>query len=363
MIRKILYKIRLALLGVILGMKKAEDETLHQSGIQTGDGSSIDQQVADHSVAKALLRGEVTQEVKELRYRTYLIDREAKHFNYFSPLLAKKKGVNDFKFVSYEDSDRREVVTIQNNRFRIENVLEGLSSVSDGVYTDPERATEISVAYDFCPTFQLGNYVTKVVVKKGDSDYDAVLDLYVSEYDCKSADRRPFVNAVKSCISTGVPRPFLEIASVEFTTKNAYRVDDMLHFKFGEPRLERIMEYDGSFVLRYFCNVIDGGTDLTAEFYDEKMAEKYAANAPRPSTIDYDPRMRFRTYKCSCCGKEVSYIPSDVDDMDPSEESSDGSVTEYFDYEVAEATYGVMLCKDCAAKREAELMEGMAGRK
>ena len=54
------------------GLQGAEREIMGSSN--TGeDGTVITQEVSDERVSKHLLKGEVTQEVEELRYRTYKV--------------------------------------------------------------------------------------------------------------------------------------------------------------------------------------------------------------------------------------------------------------------------------------------------
>ena len=90
-ISKITNNIKLFFYDLLYGMKATEDVVFHQSGSGDGDGTSISKQVEDTRVSKALLKGEVTQEVEELRYRTYLVDKESKCFEYYAPTLAIKK--------------------------------------------------------------------------------------------------------------------------------------------------------------------------------------------------------------------------------------------------------------------------------
>jgi hypothetical protein len=138
--KKIWRTLKLFLVGLSLGMKKTEDDLLHQSGLDTTVGSSVNQQVKDKSLAKALLRGEVTQEVIDLRYRTYAVARESTHYKYFSPMLAKKKqDINDSNFVHFENSDNREVVTIQENKALIRNVNEFLETTENSKHKKPKN--------------------------------------------------------------------------------------------------------------------------------------------------------------------------------------------------------------------------------
>ena len=355
--KKFWQTIKLLWFGLFLGMKSTEDNTLHQNGINVDDGSTINQQVSDHSVAKALLRGELTQEVMELRYRTYAVAREAGHFSYFSPTLAMKKGVNDFKFLHIENEDNREIITVQENKQEVETVTDALLRIGDdGKFENPEKQYNIIMKRDCTPRFKLEQFTTKVVVKKGDDDSLAVLDIYVSKYpDDKNMTSKPFIKEIERIIDQGIRSDVLNIKSLEFETYKAYRLDDMIRFEFGNLTIEKIFEFDGDYVLRFIADVIDGGTDTTHEFYSESMAKKYENKERKELTIDFDAAMQIRTYKCADCGKEVVYDARALDAMNASDDYGDGKTTEYLDYEMSEHEFGRMLCKECAAKAQEEL--------
>lgn len=124
--------------ALFYGMKNTEDIVFKQSGMTNGvNGTTINQTVNDNSVAKALLKGEVTQEVEQLRYRNYLVDREAKQYEYYTPTLAMKRDKMDSKFVKYWNEDNLEIITIQPN----EPSDEGINSFEvnkEGVYKSYE---------------------------------------------------------------------------------------------------------------------------------------------------------------------------------------------------------------------------------
>ncbi len=357
--KKIFKYIKYLWFGFILGMKKTEDETLHLSGIDLENGSTINQQVSDHSVAKALLRGELTQEVIELRYRTYAVAREASHYNYFSPTLAKKKGINDFKFIEIANADNREVITVQENKVDVETVNDALQRIGDdGKYIDKEKEYNIKFKRENQPRFKIEDFTKKLVIMKGDDEYTAIVDVYVSKYpDDKVKASKPFIREIERIIDTGVRSDIFEFKTIQFETYKAYKLDDMINFEFGDPQLIKIFEFDGDYVIEFMMNIIDGGTDLAAEFYDEKMAKKYETNAPKETCITYDPNALIRTYKCADCGKEVTYDARNLDKLEASDSSTDGTTTEYLDFEMAEATFGRMLCKDCMEKAQHEMYE------
>ena len=99
LMKHLVNKIRLFFYSLFYGLKGTEDIVFHQTGINGDGGTSIIKEVEDKRVSKALLKGEVTQEVEELRYRTYLVDKESKTFEYYAPTLAIKKEAQDTKFL------------------------------------------------------------------------------------------------------------------------------------------------------------------------------------------------------------------------------------------------------------------------
>lgn len=343
--------------GLILGLKKTEDEAIHQNGISLDNGSTINQQVSDHSVAKALLRGELTQEVIDLRYRTYEVARESKHYTYFSPTLAMKKNGQDTKFIHIENEDNRDIITIQENKLCVETVTDSLLRVNiDGKFVDAQREYNITMKRHNSPRFRLEDFTKKIVVKRGDDEWSAILDVYVSKYpDDKNIISKPFVRELERIIDTGIRSDIFDIDSIGFETYKAYKLDDMIRFEFGDLRLSKIFEFDGDYVVRFITNIIDGGTDLSQEFYSERMAKKYANKERKELTINFDPEANIRVYKCADCGKEVTYDARALDKLNASEDTTDGSTTEYLDYEMAEHEFGRMLCKDCVKKAQEKL--------
>ena len=373
--RKFLLTLKYLWFGFILGMKKTEDETLHASGIDLENGSTVNQKVSEHSVAKALLRGELTQEVIDLRYRTYEVARESTHYTYFSPTLAKKKKPTDNKFVAVENADNREIVTIQENKLDVETVTDSLLRINedDLKFEDREKSYNINIERDCAVRFKIEQFMKKVVVKKGDDEFSAILDIYVSKYpDDKNFISKPFIKEVERIISSGFRSDIVEFNRLSFETYKAFKLDDMIRFEFGDMKFQKVFEYDGDYVFRFVSKIIDGGTDLTKEFYSERMAKKYREHAPKELTITYDPESNIRVYKCADCGKEVTYDARNLDSLTPKEarditdeeqEADNGTVTEFLDFEMSEWDFGRMLCKDCAKKEQERLYQRMMEQK
>lgn len=362
--KKIWFTLKYLWFGFILGMKRAEDETLHQVNNELDSGTTINQGIHENSVAKALLRGELTQEVIDLRYRTYAVAKEAGHYNYFSPTLAKKKDGNDNKFIHIENKDEREVVTVQENKIAVETVTDSLFRIgADGKFVNRQNEYNIQFKRDNQPRFKLEDFTKKVVVKKGDDEWSAIIDVYVSKYpNSQDMKTKPFIKEVERIIDTGCRTDIFDILTISFETYKAYKLDDMIRFEFGDLRISEIIEFDGDYVIRFVSSIIDGGTDMTKEFYSERMAKKYENKEKKELTVNYDPEANIRTYRCADCGKEVTYDARALDSMNASDETTDGKTTEYLDYEMSEHVFGRMLCKECTAKAEKELYKKLVAK-
>lgn len=351
---RLLKAVRSFFIGLFLSMKKTEDDTLHQSGVDSDAGTAINQQVTENRVSQALLRGEVTQEVVDLRYRTYAVARESAHYNYFSPTLAKKKKPSNVSSMHIENADNREIVTIQDNKVAVETVTESLLRIgSDGKYVKRQNEYNIQITRGeyATPRFRIEDFMKKIVVKKGDDEWTAVLDMYVSKYpDDKDVRSKPFIRELERILDTGIRSDMFDIKSVSFETYKAYGLDDMLRFEFGDLQLACIMEYDGDYIIRMVASIVDGGTDMTEEFYSERMAKKYENKEKKELTYTMDPNEQVRTYTCASCGKTVFFDARALDGKNASDEFDGESVTEYLDYEMSEETFGKMLCKDCIKK-------------
>ena len=344
------------------GVKGTADTMLTQTGIANEVGVSVSQEVNENRVSKALLRGEVTQQVEELRYRTYLVDREAKKFEFFSPTLAKKRSQKqDSKFVKYENSENLEVITIQPNFPKVETVTDMLDQVDK---KDGKRIEYwVSCKRDFIPRFRIEEYTARVAVRKIDEN-DVMLDFYVSKYpvenDVKSIY---FVKEVEEILNNNKRSDILDIKQVDFTTSHAFKLDDMMQFRFEFLRYRGIAEFDGYYVVKFRAKPTINGKDLTEQYYSATMDEKYKTNAKKEVDLKLDGGHDTQVFYCDECGKKIVYDTDYIDympivkpraideDYDDSYESM-----EYLDLQIAEQTFGKKLCKECFGKLRNKLL-------
>lgn len=367
--KNILREIYMFCIRIVSATKNTEVQVLTQNGADSANGGiSVVQDVNQgaHALSRALLRGELTEEVKQLRYRNYKVDREAKKYKYFVPTLAiKKKEGKDYKFISYDKSDGLDVITIQYNYPISEDVLDGINQIDNGG-RGGETKYKIEITRGFRPRFRMEEFLRKVVVKRLDEKH-AILDFYFSKYpdslfrtsDDKSFRSKPFIHEIERIKNEGLKSDITEIEQVRFVTKNAYHVDDLFEYVFDNIFLREVSEFDGDYILRFKAAIVHDGIDLTAAYYNKEMDEKYRNKEKKELVLDTSGEVPVETYVCSDCGKVVTFDVRKIDEMPVSEareideevdEEGSWNVLEYMDMQLVEQTIGKKLCKDCLKK-------------
>lgn len=366
---KIFSQIEIFFINLIGATKNTETQLLTQAGVDTAVGGITigqDAKEGTHALSKALLRGELTEDVKQLRYRNYMVDREAKKYKYYAPTLAlKKKEGKDNKFISYDKSDGLEVITIQNAHAIGETVGDGLQQIENGGRGEAAKYN-IEIKRDFTPRFKIEEFMEKLVVKRFDETH-AVLDFYFSKYpdrfflnnNDKAFRTKPFIHEIENIRDNKVKSDILDIDSVRFVTFHAYKQDDLKEFLFNNVFFNEVAEFDGDYILRFKAVIQLEGFDLTKSFYNEEMDRKYKNHEKRDTVLDLSGKVPVETYICADCGKEVTFDVEKIDEMpiaearEIDEEVNDDdswNATEYFDMQIVEQTIGKKLCKKCLQK-------------
>ena len=366
---KVFNDIKIWVHSLATATKNVETQTLSQVSVDSVEGGiNVVQDVNQgvHELAKALLRGELTEEVKQLRYRNYKVDREAKKYKYFSPTLAlKKKEGKDNKFISFDKSDGLEVITVQYNYAISEDVLDAINQIENGG-RGKKTKYKFEFKRDFIPRFRMEEFAKKVVVKRLDETH-AILDFYFSKYperffrrsDDKSFRSKVFIHEIENIRDKGVKSDMLDVEELRFVTNHAYKQDDLMEFVFKNIVFREVAEFDGDYILRFKASIEHDGIDLTAAFYNKEMAEKYENKEKKELVLDVSGGAPIETYVCSDCGKVVTFDTQKMEEMPISEardidaeinEEDSWSVTEYMDMQIIEQTIGKKLCKSCLKK-------------
>lgn len=267
--KKIWLNIYLFFKMLMYGLKGGEDViSSHSKG--TTDGPINEQHDEEQSVYKDLLKGEVTQAVRELRHEMYYSERKANKYIYKGNGLVEERSIYEYNG-NIDLSDGNKVLIVQEN---IEDSGMLSENIADDLKTKSKREFTIKIERDFIPTFRLEEFATKLVVKDL-GDGNVLLDIYVSEYPKQFVRRhRPFVNEINKIYEGDVRSSVIDFNTLGFMSFKAYGTDDYKMYKYNNVEFADILRFDGSFVLRFTAHPLVNGFDTIEEFYDKIAQEK-----------------------------------------------------------------------------------------
>lgn len=353
--KKLWIKVKNFIHSLFYGMSSA-DNVIFQSSSSNDNNISIIKEQTENRVSKDLLKGEVTQAVEELRYRTYMVDREAQKYEYFSPTLAKKKDEYDCKSLNIENSENYPIITVQPNAPDYETILETINRYESGQVILPNRQYTIKCTReDLVPRFKIEEFTTMLVVKQvpnTDETYelDFYVPIYADPYDFRS---HSFLSELKNVKEKNIRTDIFQIKTVEFVTSHAYRMNDMIKFVFNNISYKNIVEFDGHFVIKLSVSLVDKPHDMVSDYYSPTMDAKYKNKVKKDVINNIDGGHIYTEYTCENCGKKIVYDTEAINGAmigqarEIDEEQIESSLSDYFDLQIAEQTVGKKLCKDC----------------
>ena len=293
---------------------KAGDEIFTSSNKGIDGGTTIEQQVEQKSVWQDLLKGELTQEVEELRYETFRAEEEANNYQYIgSGVAVKKKGDSKLKrkrFVQYNYDEE----------YSVHETLEKMNDKDDRKKDDWVTRKIFKAKYSNPNVrFKLENHVYKVAVNLDENKYTT--KFYFVD-DAFNRETRPLVNFLKKTkeeiieirkynndkmLSTYMERNEICKGIEEFWFKTISATNDVpngIDYKFRGAKFECISEEDGYIVLEYSWKHFDGNILLSERFKSKTGEQKFANKEKREgynpsfdSIVNQDPvEVRDRDY-------------------------------------------------------------------
>jgi hypothetical protein len=281
--RKLWLKIKLALNYLFTGLRGADKVISGEEGFNTTEGSAIVQQNEQNSVYKDLLKGEITQEVRELRHEMYYSERASKKYQYIGGGLSEKRNELYVYNGNADRSDGFPIQIVQQNSEDTGTLSENLSEKDFRI--KETRNFTIQIERDYIPRFKIEEYTSQLIVKRI-NETKVLLDFYVSKYP-KKFDRRQtlFLREVNRVYMGDKHSDIVTFDKVHFITSNAFGAPDLKGFCYNNIQFDNIVEFDGSYVLKFLADIEADGDDLVNEFYDAIANKKFEEHAPRKEYI------------------------------------------------------------------------------
>jgi len=302
-------KRRVALLS--LAMAGVEKNALGQT--KEGLDSSINQERrhTEGTLADSLKQGKITQEVMNLRWRTYKILKASEgvvaqiddYDKDGMPITSirkvdKKKGLNKVKVDEFDKYtlimvvDNTPIITSGNDAMDNENIIlhevkinyddKGeVTSATHGeiageeYYATTKGELPIKVTRNSVPKFEIETYTKRLnirVINKTQRLLEFYVSKYPDEYDRRS---RLFISDVKKAIEDPRLSSILDIQEVEFVSYKTLGSDDFLEYQYKILNFDKIIEFNGYYVIKFVAEVEIDGRDILDEHRIEALDIKY----------------------------------------------------------------------------------------
>lgn len=301
-----------------LALAGVEKNALGQS--KEGLDKSINQERrhTQGTLADSLKQGEITQEVMDLRWRTYKIMKASE--GYITEITGydeddmpitktrksdRTKGLNKIKLDKYDSYplemvvDNTELASSGNDAMDnsfidiYDEVKITIAENGDEVATHGEiKSSEyfatnksekpITIGRMFIPKFEIETYTKKLTIRKI-NETERLLEFYISMYpDVDDKKTNLLISDIKKAIINPLAATFLEIKEVGFITHKTLGVDDFMEYQYDINSLDKIIVFNGHYVIKYIATVKVDGKDVFEEHrmidldnkYDKKEAKK-----------------------------------------------------------------------------------------
>lgn len=306
---------------VSLAMANVEKNALSQSSEPLSTDTTKFQRHTQGQLADSLINGVVTQEVMDLRWRTYKIMRETEgvtaeitgYDDDGMPIVKmskrnKKAGLKKVKMDEFDNYplemiiDNSELVLGGNQAMDNENISildeviinETIGPKDDdrepgkvewsathgtigGVeyYATNKAERPIIIIREELPQFMIENFTKKLNVRTINEE-EKLLEFYVSKYpDEYNRTSRLFISEVKKLIETPRTSTTLEIKGVNFITYKCMGVDDFLEFEYEITSFDKIVEFNGFYVIKFIAKTKIDGEDILNKHRMTELDKKY----------------------------------------------------------------------------------------
>lgn len=304
------FKNKIAALSIALS--NVEKNTFSQSKDSLVENTQHVQRHLQGTLADALVHGEITQEVKNLRWRTYKILKSTKGLSLSfdkndedgdawyktkrieDSRLLKKIVLDDYDNYPIEMVVPNEEITISNlgaisEHFKqydepIKNENENGEVVSathgeinaNEFFINNRGEKQIQISRQSFPKFYIERFTKKLNIRTI-SNEEKLLEFYISKYP-NEYDRTNylFIKEINKLINNGPERiNFLEISNVEFISENAVGSDDFLYYNYKIKSFDKIIEFDGHYVVKFIAEVVSNGEDVLSKYVEPELEQKY----------------------------------------------------------------------------------------
>jgi hypothetical protein len=297
--------------SLMLATAKVEQNALSQEGQSLGTEASKFQRHSQGTLADDLVNGVITQEVKDLRWRMYKVleasakvsakvvgDLDSGEYTvetYISEgtdvILNKVKldSTDDYKLEMVVDAEaitkgREEALNADaiDTTLATESIIDedgnerktlGIISNEDNEHHNIEYP--IKIDREDIPKFYIEKFTKKLNVRIIDETH-RLLEFYISKYPSEY-DRKTYllVSELKRAMVNPRSTNILHIDNIGFVSYKTIGVNDFRVFEYKVIEFDKVVEFDGYFVIKFKCEVTTNGEYLLEKYREADLDNKY----------------------------------------------------------------------------------------
>lgn len=298
--------------GLLISTANIEKNIFTQEKNLLSDAATKHSEKETGTLMNSLKNNVVTQEVLDLRWRTYKILNETGNLSssivgYEADGTPITKTVNKnyrigLKKVTLDTHDNYPLEMVVNNddiviggNEAMENdhiVLLDKASMNyddDGnlisathgeiggeeYFATTKNDKPIVVTSEQTRQFCIERYAKKMNVRKI-SNTEKLLEFYVSKYpDEYNRSSRFFLSDLKKAIESPEKANMLEINYVDFISNKTIGVPDYLEFRYEITQFDKIIEFNGNYVIKFKANAVVNGDNILVKYKQAELENKY----------------------------------------------------------------------------------------
>ena len=295
-----------------VALSNVEKNVLGQERTDLNDSTRQERRHLQGTLADSLMHGEITQDVRDLRWRTYKVLKASQGItlemrstdengnvyyntnNSESTNLLKKIKLDDFDSYELEMVVNNDDIVISGNDIMnneqiklYDNVVRNykddvIVSASHGeikandYFATSKTEKPINIERSHFPKFFIEKYTKKLNIRKI-NETDKLIELYINKYgDEYNKSFNLFIREIKKGIEFGIHNlNSFDIKEIEFISDNTLGSNDFLHYKYKIKSFDKIVEFDGYFIVKYIAEIVINGYDILSEYVETELDKKY----------------------------------------------------------------------------------------
>lgn len=304
--------------AIVIATANVEKSSLNQTSVELeGNNSGTYQRLNQGTLADSLINGEITQEVIDLRWRMFKVlnaveelqsnitgyEEDGTPIVKTHKIRAHKNKLTKVMVDKYDDYkveivvDNTEIAegglgSIQDVKMSVNEGQDLADSVkfnetlsadtatlgnvdNDTYHSSIKAGRPILINREFRARFEIEKFTKKMNVRTI-SETEKLLEFYVSiypdEYNRKS---NLFISEIKKAIKNPRVCDFLDIKDIGFTAYKTPGARDFHQYLYHVTKFDKIIEFDGYYVIKFKCDVSVDGEYLLEKYRSETLDERY----------------------------------------------------------------------------------------